>query len=436
MLFMIKTEHGRTWENWARTVKSQPDKILYPSSIEEVCLLVKEASEKGKKIRVVGAGHSFTKLVETNDWLVSLDQLSGIEQINGERSTVTVLGGTRLYQIGDELGLAGYSQENLGDINVQSIAGAISTGTHGTGIEFGNIASQVTELQLIIASGEVLTISEKENGHLFKASLVSLGCLGIIVKVTLKIIKSPIYEYKSEKMDYSNLKKQLNDLIENNRHFEFYLFPYSDIVQVKTMNISECEPRSLSFYNFKNLILENYLFFILSEVCRVFPRMCRLISRLSAIGVGSSSIVAHSYQLFATPRLVRFREIEYCIPLEFFQSAIQEIREYIETKQHHVHFPIECRTVKADDSWLSPSYERDSAYIAFHMYKGMPFEAYFRDMEKIMKKYEGRPHWGKMHNQSKEELQILYPKLAEFLAVRKELDPNGLFLNPYLEKLM
>jgi len=435
MFSMIKTVKGKTWKNWAHTCESTPEKILYPSSIEEVSSIVKEASKQKKTIRVVGAGHSFTSLVKTEDWLVSLDSLSGIEQIDKENSTVTVLGGTRLFQLGEALGRAGYAQENLGDINVQSIAGAISTGTHGTGLEFGNLSTQVMELSLVTASGEILTISEKQNPHYFKACLVSLGGLGIIVKVKLKMIKSLVYEYRSEKVNYSQFEQQLDHYIAANRHFEFYLFPFSDIVQIKTMNVTDRKPQSLSFHHFNNLFLENYLFFILSEICRLFPKSSRSISRLSAKAVGSTAIAANSYELFATPRLVKFREIEYCIPLYHFKSALQEIRKCIEAKQHQVHFPIECRTVKADDIWLSPSYQRDSAYIAFHMYKGMPYEEYFQDMESIMKKYEGRPHWGKMHNQSKEELLSLYPKLPEFLTIRNELDPQGIFLNDYMKRL-
>ncbi|MGN7401888.1 D-arabinono-1,4-lactone oxidase [Cytobacillus praedii] len=436
MLSMTKTVQGLTWKNWAHTFESQPEKIFYPSSINEVSAIVKEATIEGKTIRVIGAGHSFTRLVESDDWLISLDSLSGIESIDKENGTMTVFGGTRLYQVGEELGKEGFSQENLGDINVQSIAGAISTGTHGTGLQFGNISTQVTRIWLVTAAGEVLPISKTENAHYFNACLVSLGTLGIIVKVTLKIIESPIYEYISNQVEFPILEKNLTQLIETNRHFEFYLFPYSDLVQIKTMNISNQKPKSLRLHHFKNLLLENYLFFILSEICRLFPNTCRFISRLSSKSVGRTSIAAHSYQLFATPRIVKFREIEYCIPLQHLLPAIQEIRECIEVQKHKVHFPIECRMVKADDIWLSPSYKRESAYIAFHMYKGMPYEDYFHDMEQIMKKYDGRPHWGKMHNRNNNDLYNLYPMLTDFLTIRDELDPFGLFLNGYLRDLL
>lgn len=436
MLSVIKTIQGKRWSNWAQTFESKPEKILYPSSIDEVVLLVKEASKQKKNIRVVGAGHSFTRLVKTDDWLVSLDLLSGIEQLDKVASTVVVLGGTRLFQLGEELGKAGYAQENLGDINVQSIAGAVSTGTHGTGIAFGNISTQVLELTIVTASGEILTVSEVENTRFFKACLVSFGTLGIIVKVKLRIIQCPVYEYRSDKIKYPHFEPQLERYINENRHFEFYLFPYSDLVQVKTMNKTERKPQRLFFHHLNSLILENYLFFVLSELSRWIPGTASLISRLSAKGISKTVVTAKSHELFATPRLVKFREIEYSIPLQYFRQALQEIRTQIEEKKYRVHFPIECRTVQADDIWLSPSYLRDSAYIAFHMYKGMPYEAYFRDMEAIMQKYEGRPHWGKMHTLGKRDLLSRYPRLPDFLAIRKELDPEEIFLNDYLKNMM
>ena len=431
----VESIERKKWRNWARTSESQPVKTFFPSTITEVCAIVKAAQEHQKTIRVVGAGHSFTKLVETEDWLVSLDRLNGIDEIDETAKTVTVYAGTRLFELGKALGEHGYSQENLGDINVQSIAGALSTGTHGTGLAFGNLSTQVMKLEIVNAHGDVVTLSRELDPNLFHASLVSLGALGIIVKVTLRIIEAPIYKFKSYKLPYSKLEAQLDELIDSNRHFEFFLFPYSELVQVKTMNLTNDAPQRIRFYYFKNVVLENYLFFLVSELCRLFPKTSKFFSRLSAKGVGSSTISAYSHQLFATPRLVRFREMEYSIPLQHLRDALRDVRKTIETNNYAVHFPIECRTVKADDIWLSPSYKRDSAYLAFHMYKGMPYENYFRDMEKIMRKYNGRPHWGKMHCLSKHELQELYPKFNHFLEIRDSFDPNGRFLNRYMQEL-
>ncbi|MFS0781734.1 D-arabinono-1,4-lactone oxidase [Bacillus sp. 1P06AnD] len=431
----METIENQKWSNWSGTSESIPEKWFYPATIEEVASIVRSALIAQRKIRVVGAGHSFTKLAHTDEWLISLDRLSGIIEIDETNMEVTVLAGTRLHQLGKVLGEKGYAQENLGDINVQSVAGAVSTGTHGTGLAFGNISSQVKELVVVTATGDLLTISKTENSHLYEASLVSLGMLGIIVQLTLAIIPSPVYEYKSEKCTFHQLEEQFLDLIDNHRHFECYLFPYSDIVQLKTMNITSQKPQSLRIHHFKNLILENYLFYLISETCRMMPSTSPFFSKLSAKAVGTDKVSSFSYNLFATPRLVRFREMEYCIPLEHALAALNDIRDAIEKNHYHVHFPIECRSVKKDDSWLSPSFERDSFYIAFHMYKGMDHHRYFNDMETIMAKYGGRPHWGKMHTRSSADLQHMYPKYSDFLAIRDQLDPAGIFMNEYLSSL-
>ena len=433
---MRKLKSGNRWVNWSETADCLPSIIRYPSNVEQVCQIVKKANDSGRKIRVVGAGHSFTELVSSDDILISLDLLNGISEVNDKEMTVKVFAGTRLYQLGEELGKLGFSQENLGDINVQSIAGAISTGTHGTGIQFGNISTQVVELSIVNGKGEVVNLSETENAKYFKAALVSLGLLGIIVNVKLRIIERPVYMYKSKKVDFSSLIEQFDSYISNNRHFEFYLFPFSDLAQVKTMNITEQKPVNLRFYKLKNLILENYLFYITSEICRLKPSWSSLFSRLAARTVGSDQITGHNHDLFATERLVKFREMEYCIPLQYAKKAIWEVKQLIEEKKYKVHFPIECRTVQADDIWLSPSYQRDSFFIAFHMYKGMEYKDYFRDMEAIMKKYEGRPHWGKLHSRTSGELKDIYSKLPDFLDFRKQMDPNQLFVNEYLDKLV
>ena len=419
------------WRNWSHTAESTPNQIIYPVSIEEIRSIVKEAKHNNKKIRVAGASHSFTNVVKTNDILLSLDRLSGIVNLDEEAETVEVYAGTRLIQLGKELIQKGYALENLGDINVQSVAGAISTGTHGTGLTFGNISTQVLELTIVDGNGDILLISEAANSELFKAALVSLGLIGIIVKVKLKIIKAPVYELRVAKVPFADLLNQLEHYIHNNFHFEFFLFPYSDSVQVKMMNPSLKTPHNLTFHHYKNLLLENYLFFAISELSRLFPRTSKYFSRLSARGVGTSNVVSVSQNLFATPRLVKFREMEYCIPLGYAKEAILEVRAMIEEKQYQVHFPIECRTVKEDDIWLSPSYERNSFYMAFHMYKGMPYESYFHDLELIMSKYKGRPHWGKLHSKRKEELLKLYPRLEDFLKLRLQYDPQGLFMNEY-----
>ncbi|WP_020061520.1 D-arabinono-1,4-lactone oxidase [Bacillus sp. 123MFChir2] len=419
---------GQRWRNWTGNVQGVPQYTMYPKSIEEVTQAVEFAKEAGKRIRVVGSGHSFTSLVQTDEILISLDKLQGMIEINSQTLIVEVWAGTKLFQLGEIL------QENLGDIDAQSIAGAISTGTHGTGISFGNLATQVVEVTAVLASGEVITCSEKEYPQYWKGFQLSLGMLGIIVKVKLKVIPAYSLAYESKKESFATVMSKLEEY-KKNRHFEFFIFPYSDDVQVKITNVTEEVGGELKWHKLKTALIENMAFSLLSEGCRFFPSISKSVSQLSAKGVPNTKIVGQSYKVFATARNVRFYEMEYSIPAEYMKEAVEEIYNLIYEKKFQVHFPIECRYAKEDDIWLSPSYGRDSAYIAVHMYKGMQYTSYFQAVERIFQKYEGRPHWGKMHTMKYDTLQQVYPKLPHFLELRQTVDPTAMFLNPYLAKM-
>jgi FAD-linked oxidoreductase len=387
-------------------------------------------------VRVVGSGHSFTPLVQTDDVLMSLDGVQGIESIDKERGTATVLGGTWLRSLGNALLEQGLAQENLGDIDEQSIAGAISTGTHGTGIRFGSIATQVEGLTLVTAAGELLECSPEQNPDVFKAAQVSLGALGVIAKVTLRVVPAQRLHYVSHRERLDNCLANLERYKQENSHFEFFWFPYSDWVQAKFLNETEAQANAGGFWsNFNQVVLENGLFGLLSECSRLMPGTAKTISQISASGITSVDEVDYSHRVYATPRAVRFQEMEYNIPAALAPNVLREIQNCINRKQFAVNFPVECRFVHSDDIWLSPAYERESCYLAVHMYKGMPFQSYFQNIEAIFRRYQGRPHWGKMHTRTAEELAQLYPHWHDFRRVRATLDPHGIFLNEYLRKL-
>lgn len=387
-------------------------------------------------IRVVGAGHSFTPLVATSHVLISLDQLTGINTIDHESKLATVWAGTRLKDLGPELFERGYAMENLGDINEQTVAGAISTGTHGTGIEFGGISTQVEGVTLLTASGNLLEISSTKNSKYFEAVRLSLGMLGIIVKVTLRVEKAYQLVGESYRLNLDECLVNLDKLQTDNRNFEFFWFPYTETVQVKTLNYVQDETmKKTGKQTFKNVVVENGLFWSLSQVSRMIPRTAKYVSAISALGVPVGKKMNDSYITYATPRLVKFNEMEYSVPAEAMGSVVKDIHHLLEKEKYNVHFPIECRYVKSDSIWLSPSYQRESAYIAIHMYKGMEYSDYFQAVEKLFQVYDGRPHWGKMHNMEYDKLKEHYPKLKDFLQIREELDPKGLFLNSYLKKL-
>lgn len=431
-------DSGQTkrWHNWSSSVRCTPRQIVQPGSIAELVRMVKTWGQQGQYVRVVGSGHSFTPLVETDDVLVSLENMQGIESFDEVRGTVTTLGGTQLKTLGEALFAKELAQENLGDIDVQSIAGAISTGTHGTGIRFGTLSTQIEKLTLITADGELLECSPVQNPDVFKAAQVSLGTLGIIAKAAVCVVPAKRLHFQSRRESLDVCLTNLERYKQENSHFEFFWFPHTKWVQAKFLNETE-EPASVSNWwgTFNKIVMENYVYSALSESCRLVPRLTKAVSNISTMGIAPVDEIDYSHRLFATPRMVRFQEMEYNIPAEHFKSVIREIRECIEQHQFAVHFPIECRFVHADDIWLSPAYQRNSAYIAVHMYKGMPYRSYFYHIEQIFQRYQGRPHWGKIHTQTAASLATLYPRWDDFRRIRAELDPTGIFLNSYLRSI-
>jgi len=432
----MKTYQPGQWSNWSGSVKCSPDEVLKPRTIDELTKMVGEYGRAGHHMRVVGSGHSFTPVVQSNDILLSMEEMQGIESIDAERGSVTVLGGTVLKNLGNLLFEHKLAQENLGDIDVQSISGAISTGTHGTGTRFGTLSTQVEGFTLVTAAGEILECSPDREPDLFKAAQLSLGTLGVIAKVKLRVVPAKRLHYQGQRKKLADCLANLEQYRQENSHFEFLWIPYTGGVQAKFLNeTTEPVSKSTIWGNFNKVVLENYVYWLLSESCRLFPNLCKTVCNISAQSIATIDEVNYSHRLFTTPRMVRFQEIEYNIPAEHAVAVINEIQKCIQQHQFQVHFPIECRFVHSDDIWLSPAYERESAYIAVHMYRGMPYRTYFYYIEEIFKRYQGRPHWGKMHTRTAGELAELYPRWHDFRRVRAELDPQGVFLNSYLRDL-
>lgn len=436
---MAETKAGRRgvrWRNWSGSVASAPREIISPGSIPELAQAVRERGAAGRHVRVVGSGHSFTPLAQTDDTLITMSGLSGITNFDAERGLVTVLGGTPLKQLGDALLERGVAQENLGDIDVQTITGAVSTGTHGTGVNFGTLSTQIAGLTLVTASGDVIEVTPGSNPELFKAAQVSLGALGVIASVTLRVVPAKRLRYQTRRERIESLLEHLEQYKRENSHFEFFWFPYTKWAQAKFTNETNAQPTSANLWTeFNRVVLENGVFWALSEVSRLAPAASATVCKVSAWGIASTTAVEYSHRIYATPRDVRFQEMEYNIPAQHFTEALAEIEAVINRRRFAVNFPVECRFVKGDDIWLSPAYQRDSAYIAVHMYQGMPYNEYFQAVEEIFQRYDGRPHWGKLHTLTAATLASRYPHWQDFLRVRASLDPQGVFLNDYLRQL-
>ena len=426
----------KTWKNWSGYEQCQPANYREPESIIDIQGIIRESHQNGQNIRVVGSGHSFTALVPTNQTMLSLDKLQGICEVSTDQKKETVWAGTKLSHLGNLLHAKGLAQENLGDIDVQAIAGALSTGTHGTGAAFGTLSTQIEGLEMVDGKGELHWADRQHAPELFSAARIALGSMGIITKLQLRVEPAYLLEFITGKESLDQVLQTYPRYLATNRNYEFYWFPYSGMVQNKFSNCSDKPAKVNSTASYiSDVVLENYAFKLLSEVARLIPSTCESISRISAKAVSTSQKVNWSHQVYATTRLVRFQEMEYNIPREAFGDVIRLMDERIERERFRVHFPIECRFVAPDDIPLSPAYGRESAYIAIHMYKGMPWKEYFDAMEEIFLAHEGRPHWGKKHSLQAPQLASRYPLWNQFQAMRKQMDPDGIFLNPYLENL-
>ena len=422
-------------KNWSGNVIWEPNKVFYPSTEEEVTAIVKQASQEGKKVRTIGSGHSFTALCKTDDYLISLDQFQGITHIDKDKKQVSVKAGTKIKALNLLLDNEGLALDNLGDIDVQSIAGAISTGTHGTGASFGNLCTQIRALKFINGLGEVVSCSVNENPELFKAAVLSLGALGIITEFTIQCVPAynlALHIRKKRLEDVLNSHKQHNA---ENRHFEFYWFPHTPYVLTKELNQSEQADKDTLGDFLQEVVLENYALKALCEISHWVPAASRAISRLAASTVSDYQKSKRSYKVFSTYRIVRFNEMEYNVPVEAYVDVMKAITQWVNKHHHNVMFPIENRFVKGDDIMLSPAYQRDSAYIAIHCYHKKKYKAYFSAVEDIFKAHGGRPHWGKIHTLERAELEKLYPEFDTFSKIRAEQDPHKVFLNPYLKTI-
>ncbi len=432
----IRASAIRPQRNWSGFVKFTPRQIFKPASLAELQRLVCDCGRTGRHVRVVGSGHSFTPLMQTDDILISLDNWQGIEMLDVEKGIVKVRGGTKLRRLGEILLLCGLRQENLGDIDLQSISGAISTGTHGTGIKFGTLSTQVEGLTLVTANGELLECSSTLNPDIFKAAQVSLGMLGVIAYVTLRVVPAKHMHLQGRRETLNACFQNLDTYKQENMYFSFLWAPYTDWVHVKFLNeTTKSISKGVLWRNFKGNVIKNWVYWGISECCRLFPSLSKPVSQFAGSRNSIKNEVNFSHNLFSIPHMVRFHEMEYNIPAEHIQVVLREIQACIELYRFNVHFPLECRFVRDDDIWLSPAYQRASAYIAVPVYRGMEYAEYFRHIEDIFCRYQGRPHWAKVHTQTAESLSLLYPRWDDFQRIRASLDPCGVFLNSYLQDL-
>ena len=437
------------WRNWAGNVSAHPRRIASPGSAEQVADEIRRAADDGLTVRMTGTGHSFTTTAVTDGVLLRPDQLTAIRTVDAEAGTITVEAGCPLRVLNAELLARGLSLANMGDIQVQTVAGATQTGTHGTGRDVGGMAAQIAGLELALADGRIISCSaESPSGGIsfpdgspadvLGAARVGLGALGVVTAVTFRVVPAFLLEAREEPMGWSQVISHLDELTAENEHFEFYWFPHSEGCLTKRNNRTAGPARPLPRWRYllDDEFLSNTVFGATCQLGRAIPALIPAVNSAAARALGARTYADAAYRVFTSPRRVRFKEQEYAIPRAALSDVLGEVRALFQRRDWRISFPIEVRVTPPDDVWLSTAYGRDSAYIAIHVFHSAPHEQYFTDVEAVMTSVGGRPHWGKMHTRDAAYLAASYPRMADFLAVRDLLDGERRFGNEYLRRVL
>ncbi|MFJ4652000.1 D-arabinono-1,4-lactone oxidase [Nocardia sp. NPDC088792] len=425
-----------SWVNWAGDQSCAPASIAEPSSPEDVAALLAQAEAAGHTVRVAGSGHSFTDTVLTDGTLMRLNKLDRILSVDRESGLVRAEAGITLNAASNALHPLGLAFPNLGDIDVQSVAGATATGTHGTGAKLQNLSAALQSVQLMLADGSTVELNEQTDPDGWRAARVNVGALGVVTAVTLQLVPSFVLEGVERPVPVDEILADLESYVDGNEHFEFYMFAHSPLAMTKrnnTVNLPE-QPRGKAVDWLSDIVMTNYTFDALCRLTRRRPSLIPAVQRAAAYAGSYRRQVERSYRVFASPRLFRFTEMEYAIPRAHSVDAIREIKDV--AKHFDTAMPIEVRWVAPDDAFLSPAGGRETCYIAVHQYQGMNYEPYFRACERVFDRYDGRPHWGKRHFQTAATLRDRYPDWEKFAEVRRRFDPKGRFTNAYIERVL
>lgn len=427
-----------TWQNWGRSVATRPVRQLHPASTEQVVAAVRAAVADGLPVKAYGAAHSFTPIAATDGVMLRLDRMNRVLDHDLATGRVRVQAGISLHELNPRLAALGLALPNLGDVDPQSVAGAISTGTHGTGARLHGIAAAVVGATLVTGDGTVVEVDEQHPW--FGAVRVSLGALGILTEVTLQCVPAFLLHAREEPMPLPEVLERLPELVDDNDHFEFYWFPHTEKALVKRNNrVAEgTMPRPLSRlrHAIDDELLSNGLFELVNRVGGARPSWVPRMNAISGSALSAREYVAPSHDVFVSPRRVRFRESEFAMPREALPDVIAGLQRWFDAGHETVSFPIEVRFTAPDDVWMSTGHERANCYVAVHQYHRLDPTRYFAAAQEVFAAHEGRPHWGKMHTLDASYLRERYARFDDFVAVRDEADPGRVFGNPYLERVL
>lgn len=415
------------WRNWSGSVVAEPSGRASPRNAAELSALVTQAG----KVRVVGAGHSFMPLCQTDGLLISMADYEAAIQIAPDRKTVWAPAGWSLDRLTAALWAEGLSLINQGDVNPQSLAGATATGTHGTGKDLGSLATQACGFRLMLADGSLVECGPDQRPDLYEAQRLSLGLFGVATEIRINVLPAYHLEERVERRPLAEVAERLDELAAATRHMEFFVFPYSDHVIFKTLHPAEPEG------DFKDgNDIDETVFRLICDLgaaaTPMIPTLQRLVMRLSA---GSSRRVGPAYKIFPSDRTIRFEEMEYELPRANGVDTLKEAIAHIRKHRLPIAFPFEFRLTAGDDIWMSPFNKGPGASISFHQYAKMPWKQSFNEIEAVFRAGEGRPHWAKRHTLTPADVHAMYPKTADYLAVRQSVDPSGKFANAHMTEL-
>ncbi|MGV1035934.1 MAG: D-arabinono-1,4-lactone oxidase [Candidatus Nanopelagicales bacterium] len=426
-----------TWRNWGHTAQAKPANVYSPANTGGVSALVSSAAQQGRTIRMIGAGHSFTSTAVADDMMLLPDNLQGVRHIDPAGGSITVEAGINLTRLCEVLHSHGLALTNMGDIRVQSLAGALQTGTHGTGRDTGTFADMVTGLELVVGDGSVITTSATQNPDIFNAARVGLGAFGIVTAVTLAV--EPAFRLRAHEAPakFDEVVESFDEWTATHDHVEFYWFPHTEGCYVKynDRTTDPAAPPSAFKSWWEEDFMANTVFGATCRFSRTAPGYTPFVNKIAAKALSDRTYTDDSWRVFTSPRRVRFAEMEYALPRESLLPALADVKKLLSEGPWRISFPIEVRSVPGDTSWLSPATGRDTGYIAVHAFDRTDRD-WFLAVEAIMRGYQGRPHWGKINTRTAADLRPAYPNWDKAMAVRDQLDPQRVFANVYTRAVL
>jgi FAD-linked oxidoreductase len=427
-----------SWRNWSGLTTTSPTEVRMPTSVDDVVAAVNQARELGTTVKMPGTGHSFTGIAAPEGIMLEPSGLAGLVSVDKDNLTATARAGTPLHVLNSALAAEGLSLHNQGDIAEQTIAGATSTGTHGTGGVVASLSAQIAGLELVTGAGEVLTATASTNPEVFAVARLGLGALGILTSITFAV--EPLFTLEAHEfpMLWDSALERFEEMARENHHAELYWFPHTDRILAKENNrvLEDPEPLGRFRHWLDDEFLSNTMFGLVNRIGNARPSLIPKISNLSGQMLSERTYSDVPHKVFTSSRSVVFREMEYAVPREVGLEALAEVRRWIDASGIMISFPVEVRTTPADDIALSTSSGRESMYLAFHMNAQTDHTAYFKGVEDILRNYDGRPHWGKLNTRTAADLAPAYPRWEEFQTVRDRLDPDRVFSNTYLRRVL